>query len=96
MTAPPPPQPENVLLATEEQETLVKITDFGLAKIVEEDGLLKTLCGTPTYVAPEVLRRQPDANYTHSVDCWSLGVILFIWWVVWLPGGWCGCRWSRW
>ncbi|XP_043192588.1 serine/threonine-protein kinase Chk2-like isoform X1 [Amphibalanus amphitrite] len=71
-------KPENVLLASEEQETLVKITDFGLAKIVEEDGLLKTLCGTPTYVAPEVLRRRPDANYTHSVDCWSLGVILFI------------------
>ena len=68
-----------MLLASEDQETLVKITDFGLAKIVEEDGLLKTLCGTPTYVAPEVLRRRPDANYTHSVDCWSLGVILFIW-----------------
>ncbi|XP_037092134.1 serine/threonine-protein kinase Chk2-like [Pollicipes pollicipes] len=71
-------KPENVLLASEERETLVKITDFGLAKIVEDDGLLKTLCGTPTYVAPEVLKRRGDANYTHSVDCWSLGVILFV------------------
>lgn len=52
----------------------MKITDFGLAKIVGEESFMKTLCGTPNYIAPEVLAQ---SNYNKAVDCWSLGVILY-------------------
>ncbi|XP_070572935.1 serine/threonine-protein kinase Chk2-like [Ptychodera flava] len=71
-------KPENVLLTTESNDTLVKITDFGLSKFVGENSLMKTLCGTPTYLAPEVLTTAGMGGYGKAVDCWSLGVILFV------------------
>lgn len=40
---------------------------------------MKTLCGTPMYLAPEVLNSLGTAGYSRAVDCWSLGVILFVW-----------------
>ena len=73
-----PPQPENILLSSDEKETLVKVTDFGLSKFVGEASLMKTLCGTPTYLAPEVLESAGLGGYSKAVDCWSLGVILYI------------------
>ena len=52
-----------------------KIGDFGLATKVDYDGeRKKTLCGTPNYIAPEVLER---AGYSQLCDWWSVGVILF-------------------
>lgn len=77
---PPPslPQPENVLLATDDAETLIKVTDFGLSKFVGENSLMKTLCGTPSYLAPEVLKTAGMGGYGKAVDCWSMGVILYI------------------
>lgn len=71
-------QPENILLATDEKETLIKVTDFGLSKFVGETSLMKTLCGTPSYLAPEVLESAGLGGYSKAVDCWSLGVILYI------------------
>ena len=71
-------QPENILLASDEKETLIKVTDFGLSKFVGEASLMKTLCGTPMYLAPEVLHSAGLRGYSKAVDCWSLGVILFI------------------
>ncbi|CAH3110770.1 unnamed protein product [Porites lobata] len=71
-------KPENVLLASEKNETVVKITDFGLSKVVGEQSLMKTLCGTPSYLAPEVLLTCGTGGYSKAVDLWSLGVILFI------------------
>eukprot|EP00731_Ephydatia_muelleri_P027438 Em0019g311a len=71
-------KPENILLASEEKDTLVKVTDFGLSKFVGENSLMKTLCGTPSYLAPEVLKTAGTAGYDKAVDCWSLGVILYI------------------
>lgn len=57
----------------------MKLTDFGLAKVVGENSLMKTLCGTPSYLAPEVLLSSGTASgYGPKCDCWSLGVILFI------------------
>ena len=69
-------KPENVLIASATDET-IKIADFGFAKELgtTADGLLHTACGTPGYVAPEILRQQP---YGPSVDIWSLGVIFYI------------------
>ncbi|XP_054450365.1 serine/threonine-protein kinase Chk2 isoform X2 [Pteronotus mesoamericanus] len=71
-------KPENVLLSSQKEDCLIKITDFGQSKILGETSLMKTLCGTPTYLAPEVLNSFGTAGYNHAVDCWSLGVILFI------------------
>ncbi|XP_054851982.1 serine/threonine-protein kinase Chk2 isoform X2 [Eublepharis macularius] len=69
---------ENVLLSSSEENCLIKITDFGQSKIVGETSLMQTLCGTPNYLAPEVLNSAGTAGYGRSVDCWSLGVILFM------------------
>lgn len=71
-------KPENVLLSSHKEDCLIKITDFGQSKILGETSLMRTLCGTPTYLAPEVLLSLGTTGYNRAVDCWSLGVILFI------------------
>lgn len=71
-------KPENLLLMNDDKETILKVTDFGLSKFVGEQSLMKTLCGTPTYLAPEILTSMGMGGYTKAVDCWSLGVILYI------------------
>jgi serine/threonine-protein kinase Chk2 len=49
-----------------------------LAKIIGEDSFTSTLCGTPSYVAPEILEQTKHRRYTRAVDVWSLGVVLYI------------------
>jgi len=72
-------KPENVLLVQPEtNETIIKITDFGLSRFINETSLMKTFCGTPNYLAPEVLATRGESSYTNKVDVWSLGVILYI------------------
>lgn len=56
----------------------VKLADFGLAKIIGEESFTTTLCGTPSYVAPEILADSKQRKYTKAVDVWSLGVVLYI------------------
>lgn len=68
-------KPENLLLSEKTGHAQIKISDFGLSKIFNEVEVMKTACGTPGYVAPEVLRRQ---GYSKEVDLWSLGVITYI------------------
>jgi len=68
-------KPENLLLQSEDQDTEVKIADFGLSKIMDHQAMMKTACGTPGYVAPEVLQAQ---GYGPEVDMWSIGVITYI------------------
>jgi serine/threonine-protein kinase CHEK2 len=72
-------KPDNILLATKDVDTLLKLSDFGLSKVVRNESELTTVCGTPNYVAPEVLRTQGRGKYTEKVDVWSLGVVLFTW-----------------
>ncbi|XP_075391077.1 serine/threonine-protein kinase Chk2 isoform X2 [Tenrec ecaudatus] len=71
-------KPENVLLSSQLEDCIIKITDFGQSKILGETSLMRTLCGTPTYLAPEILVSVGTKGYNRAVDCWSLGVILFI------------------
>ncbi|KAH7722356.1 serine/threonine-protein kinase polo [Aphelenchoides avenae] len=57
------------------EEMQVKIGDFGLATIVEQEGeRKKTLCGTPNYIAPEMLDKR---GHSYEVDIWAVGCILF-------------------
>jgi len=76
-------KPENILL---DQHGKIKLSDFGLAKFLEASQMAITLCGTPQYVAPEIIRigtaRSRDEplsqeGYSTPVDMWSLGVSLF-------------------
>ena len=66
-------KPENILL---DEIGHIKLTDFGLSKIMNniEKDKTYTVCGTPVYVAPEVLTGQ---GYNKLVDWWSLGVLLY-------------------
>lgn len=68
-------KPENLLLINETDDSSIKIADFGFAKKATSPKCLKTQCGTPGYVAPEVLEGE---LYGTQADMWSLGVITFI------------------
>ncbi|KAJ6816320.1 CBL-interacting protein kinase 2-like [Iris pallida] len=76
-------KPENLLLDDNED---LKVSDFGLSALAEskrQDGLLHTTCGTPAYVAPEVINRK---GYDGAkADIWSCGVILFVLMAGYLP-----------
>jgi serine/threonine-protein kinase CHEK2 len=71
-------KPENLLLTKKDiDQAIVKISDFGLARHINpnKDDMATTTCGTPGYVAPEILDYGP---YDHRCDFWSLGCVMFI------------------
>ncbi|XP_015778663.1 PREDICTED: calcium/calmodulin-dependent protein kinase type 1D-like [Acropora digitifera] len=67
--------PENLLYYSPEDDSKIMISDFGLSKTEEDGSMMATACGTPGYVAPEVLKQKP---YGKAVDCWAVGVICYI------------------
>ena len=72
-------KPENLLLSGPGDDSIVKIADFGFAKIIDTQSktALETACGTPEYVAPEVLQQLPE-GYGVACDIWSLGVVVYV------------------
>ncbi|XP_028764714.1 CBL-interacting serine/threonine-protein kinase 12 [Neltuma alba] len=76
-------KPENLLL---DENGDLKVSDFGLSAVsdqIRQDGLFHTFCGTPAYVAPEVLARK---GYDGAkVDVWACGVVLFVLMAGYLP-----------
>ncbi|XP_018473241.2 CBL-interacting serine/threonine-protein kinase 11 [Raphanus sativus] len=76
-------KPENLLI---DDSGSLKVSDFGLSALTDQirpDGLLHTLCGTPAYVAPEILSKK---GYDGAkVDVWSCGVVLFVLTAGYLP-----------
>ncbi|CAH1783548.1 unnamed protein product [Owenia fusiformis] len=63
---------ENIVL---DSQGNVKIADFGLSNIYNNDSLLNTFCGSPLYASPEIVNGLP--YFGPEVDCWSLGVLLY-------------------
>lgn len=68
-------KPENLLLIRRDNDLQLKISDFGFAKRVTSSTCLTTRCGSPNYVAPEIIARKP---YGTPVDMWSIGVVIYI------------------
>ena len=71
-------KPENLLLKLKDKSKLtpVKLADFGFAKSIKSKNGCRSLCGTPGYLAPEILERFP--SYDVQCDVWSVGAILFL------------------
>ncbi|KAI8991909.1 kinase-like domain-containing protein [Mycotypha africana] len=68
-------KPENLLFKTPDSTAELVICDFGIAKELKDDDLaVQTVCGSPGYVAPEVLSKKP---YSFPVDIWGVGVITY-------------------
>merc|ERR1712151_839120 len=69
-------KPENLLLYKKDNDIQIKISYFGFAKrISSSKTYLTTRCGSPNYVAPEIISRIP---YRTPVDMWSIGVVIYI------------------
>ena len=64
-------KPENILL---DQQGKAKLTDFGWSNYLEENTKKTAICGTPVYLAPEIIN---NSGYDEKVDIWCLGVLLF-------------------
>eukprot|EP00873_Tetraselmis_striata_P041069 jgi/Tetstr1/461333/TSEL_006459.t1 len=69
---------ENLLLVDSSDITNIKLADFGLAKVSAAQAQMQTVCGTPQYVAPEVINEEASDSYGVEVDMWSAGVVLFV------------------
>lgn len=67
-------KPQNLLLSNNEMAPLLKIGDFGFARYLKPQGLADTLCGSPLYMAPEIIQNQ---KYDAKADLWSVGAILY-------------------
>jgi len=68
-------KPENLIFDKPGEDARIKLTDFGFATFFSQNAKLTASCGTPEYVAPEVLDSKP---YDNAVDMWSCGVIIYI------------------
>ena len=64
-----------MLSSKEKGISYLKIADFGLARFLDHKSLAETTCGTPGYVAPEVILQKP---YGKECDFWAIGIVTYI------------------
>jgi len=64
-------KPENILM---DESGYVCLTDFGMAKIVKKDEVAMSFCGTPEYLAPEIIT---GVGHSQSADYWSFGILIY-------------------
>lgn len=69
-------KPQNILLKSDDNKIsmILKISDFGFARILKENESAETICGSPIYMSPEILL---GYRYTNNTDLWSVGVIMY-------------------
>lgn len=70
-------KPENILLVSKSSNVDLKISDFGLATMQEDDGVPRasSICGSDFYLAPEIIRQE---EYGQEIDVWAVGVITYV------------------
>ncbi len=71
-------KPENLILKTKKNKQDVKLIDFGLADYINNKASLFRRCGTPGFVAPEIISLKPEETYNEKCDIFSSGVIFYI------------------
>lgn len=64
-------KPENILM---DENGYLALTDFGLAKVLQDGQQANTFCGTPDYLAPEILS---DSGHSFPVDWWAIGILTY-------------------
>jgi len=67
-------KPQNILLSDPTESPVLKIADFGFARALQPQDMAATVCGSPLYMAPEILRHE---KYDAKADLWSVGAILY-------------------
>ena len=71
-------KPENLMLSNKKRIWDVYIIDFGLSSFVDVDEYLYKRCGTPGFVAPEVINVQGNQQYDEKCDIFSAGIIFYL------------------
>ena len=64
-------KPQNILVSN---DYILKITDFGFARYINSNMIIQTLCGSPMYMAPEIMKYK---KYNDKSDLWSVGIVLY-------------------
>ena len=63
-------KPENILM---DEEGYLQLADFGMAKVLKENEKAESFCGTPEYLAPEIITEE---GHDHMADWWSYGILM--------------------
>jgi len=70
-------KPENILLKSADP-VVIKLSDFGLSRVIGDGSFMKTMCGTPQFLAPEIITSGGVDGYGKEVDMWSVGAICYM------------------
>jgi len=71
-------KPENLMLVNKRKIYKIKIIDFGLGTIIDDKPYVYKRCGTPGFVAPEIITHGNEMKYDEKCDIFSAGVIFYI------------------